>query len=100
VGGVLLNSKTVSLFFALNLPTSIGITGIDSTETLEHAVRAAIALRPFTVEEVEKLLENTGRASKSGEYEVFKTSSHFDLTAKHSERLGKDSKRVRALAPA
>ena len=34
-----------------------------------------------------------------GKYEFFKTSSHFDSTAKHADWLGEDSDLVQELAP-
>ena len=49
--GVILKSKTVSpiecLHYALNLPTSVVITGIDSMEILEQAFEAARTFRPM-----------------------------------------------------
>jgi hypothetical protein len=35
----------------------------------------------------------------AGKYELFKTSSHFDSTAKHPDWLGGDTPGVQALAP-
>ena len=35
----------------------------------------------------------------AGKYELFKTSSHFDSTAKHPDWLGEDAPEVQKLAP-
>lgn len=102
--GVILKSKAVQaidcLHYALNLPTSVVITGIDKPEILDQAVRAVTTFRPLTKEQVAGLLSKTRQAAAKGEYELFKTSQHFDSTAKHPEWLGKESPRVQQLAPA
>ena len=58
--GLILQSKTVSaaecLHYAMNLPTSVVITGIDSMERLDQAVEAAQTFKPLTPEEVGALL--------------------------------------------
>ena len=43
------------------------------------------------------LLYKTAQAAARGEYELFKTSSHFDSTAEHPQWLGKESSRVATL---
>jgi aryl-alcohol dehydrogenase-like predicted oxidoreductase len=100
--GVLLKSKVVTpvecLHYAMNLPTSVVITGIDSMEILEQALTAASTFRPLTRLQVAKLHAKTSVVAKSGEFELFKTSSHFDSTAQHPEWLGDDSARVKELA--
>jgi hypothetical protein len=37
--------------------------------------------------------------AQEGKYEFFKTSSHFDSTAKHADWLGEDSDLLQQLAP-
>jgi predicted aldo/keto reductase-like oxidoreductase len=100
--GVLLKSKVVTaiecLHYALNLPTSVVITGIDSMQILEQAFEAALSFKPLTRQQVAKLLAKTSKPSSHGEYELFKTTSHFDSTAENPEWLGGDSARVKALA--
>src|SRR5947207_5311838 len=58
--GILLKSKTVTaveaLHYALNLPTSVVITGIDRMEILEQALEVVRTFRPLTAQEVESLL--------------------------------------------
>ena len=100
--GVLLKSKVVTpiecLHYALSLPTSVVITGIDSMEILDQAFTAVKDFRPLTRDETAKLLAKTAEAARDGEYELFKTSSHFDSTAQNPEWLGEEPPRVKALA--
>ena len=101
--GVILKSKMVSpiecLHYALSLPTSVVITGIDKPEVLDQAFEAAKTFKPLNREEVSRLLAKTKEVAMAGKYELFKTSSHFDSTAKHPDWLGGESPGVQALAP-
>jgi aryl-alcohol dehydrogenase-like predicted oxidoreductase len=101
--GVILKSGTVTpvecLRYALNLPTSVVITGCDSIEVLDQAVETAGTFRPLSQAEVDALLAKTAPAASRGEFEPFKTSSIFDSTAFHPEWLGEESERVQALSP-
>ena len=101
--GVILKSKTVSavecLHFALSLPTSVVITGIDKQEVLDQAFEAVKSFNPMNREQVAQVLAKTKEAAMAGKYELFKTSSHFDSTAKHPDWLGGDTPGVQALAP-
>jgi predicted aldo/keto reductase-like oxidoreductase len=102
--GVILKSKTVTpiecLHFAMNLPTSVVITGITNDRDLNQAIEAAKTFHPMTESELSALLSKTKEAAAHGEYELFKTSTHHDSTAKHPEWLGGESPRVQKLAPA
>jgi predicted aldo/keto reductase-like oxidoreductase len=101
--GILLKSKTVTpvecLHYALNLPTSVVITGVDSMEILDQACEAVRTFRPMSDEEVQSMLSKTAVAAADGGYEPFKTSSIFDGTAQHPEWLGDEPQRVRQLKP-
>lgn len=103
-GGVVLRSGAVSavecLHYALNLPASVVITGIDSDEILEQAFEAARAFRPLARAAVAALLSRTESAAAGGKYELFKTTAVFDATAEHPEWLGGETEEVRQLAPA
>jgi predicted aldo/keto reductase-like oxidoreductase len=96
--GVILKSKTVTavecLHFAMNLPTSVVITGIDSMKILEQALRVAAEFRPLSKAKLAALKAKTARAAAQGEFELFKTSSLFDQTALHPEWLGDESARA------
>lgn len=101
--GVILKSGTVTpvecLHYALNLPTSVVITGCESIEILDQAIDAAASFRPLSDDEVAALLAKTAPAAATGAWEPFKTSSIFDSTAVHPEWLGEESERVQALSP-
>jgi predicted aldo/keto reductase-like oxidoreductase len=101
--GVILKSKAVSpmecLHYAMSLPTSVVITGIDKPEILDQAVEAAKTFQPMNREQVAQLLAKTKEIAMAGKYELFKTSSHFDSTAKHPDWLGGDVPGVQKLAP-
>jgi predicted aldo/keto reductase-like oxidoreductase len=89
--GDILKSKAVTpiecLHYALNLPTSVVITGIDSMKILDQACGAAATFKPMSREEVAALLAKTADAAKDGEYEQFKTSEKYDSTAKEPQNL-------------
>lgn len=99
--GILLKSKTVTpiecLHYALHLPTSVVITGIDSMAILDQAFEAIRTFRPFSDDALPKLLARTASAGARGEFEPFKTSSIFDSTAEHPDWLGKEPPRIQDL---
>ncbi|GFO66106.1 aldo/keto reductase [Geomonas paludis] len=99
--GILLKSGTASavecLRYALHLPTSVVITGIDSMEVLDQACHAADTFRPFEPAELESLLSRTAEAARTGYYEPFKTTSLFDGTAANPQWLGEEPERMRQL---
>ncbi len=101
--GILLKSGTVTatecLHYALNLPTSVVITGIDSEEILEQALTAVKTFQPMDAAAEDALLAKTHDAAMRGEFEPFKTTSVFDGTAQHPEWLGEEPARVKALMP-
>jgi aryl-alcohol dehydrogenase-like predicted oxidoreductase len=90
--GAILQSKTVTpiqcLHYAMNLPTSVVITGMDSMARLGQALEAVRTFRPMTKNEVAQVLKKTARAAEDGDFERFKTSEMFDATARHPEWLG------------
>jgi tyrosyl-tRNA synthetase len=99
--GIILKSQTVTpvecLHYALNLPTSVVITGCDSLEILDQAFDAVASFRPMTAAEVEALLARTKAAASHGEFELFKTSSIFDSTASNPAWLGDESQHIRQM---
>jgi aryl-alcohol dehydrogenase-like predicted oxidoreductase len=102
--GIILKSQTVTaiecLHYALNLPTSVVITGCDSMEILEQALTAARTFRPMSETEVKALLAKTAEAASRGEFELFKTTSIFDSTASNPAWLGEEPQRVQEMMPA
>jgi predicted aldo/keto reductase-like oxidoreductase len=100
--GVLLKSDVVSprecLRYALSLPTSVVITGIDSRDLLSQALDVARNFQPMTPAETSELLSRTVSAAAGGTYELFKTTQHHDSTAANPKWLGEDPERVAVLA--
>jgi aryl-alcohol dehydrogenase-like predicted oxidoreductase len=96
--GLILKSGSVTaiqcLHYALNLPTSVVITGMESLERLEQAFEAVRRFRPMTDAERSALLAKTATAASRGEFELFKTTSIFDGTATNPEWLGEEPERV------
>lgn len=90
--GAILQSHTVTpiecLHYALNLPTSVVITGIDRMEYLDQAFEAARTFRPMNEQAVTALLSRTAQSAGTGKYELFKTTSRFDGTAHNPQWLG------------
>ena len=90
--GDIIRSKTVTaiecLHYALNLPTSTVITGMDRMEILEQGLEAVRTFKPLAPEEVAALLAKTADAAAQGAYEQFKTTARFDGTAQHPQWLG------------
>ncbi|HEY2026607.1 MAG TPA: aldo/keto reductase, partial [Gemmatimonadaceae bacterium] len=102
--GIILKSGTVTptecLHYALNLPTSVVITGCDTVAILDQALEAARTFRPMSGAQVDALLMKTKDAASRGEFEPFKTSSIFDSTATHPEWLGEEPQRIKELMSA
>jgi len=102
--GLILRSRTVTavecLRYALHLPTSVVITGIDSMQILEQALEVARSFTPMTPSEVSVLLARTAKAAASGHFELFKTTSAFDGTAQNPAWLGEEPERVQQVMPA
>lgn len=102
--GIILRSNTVTpiecLHYALNLPTSVVITGIDSMEILEQTFEAVRTFQPMNDEQVRSLLAKTAEAASRGKFEPFKTSSIFDSTAQNPDWLGEEPQRIQQLMSA
>jgi aryl-alcohol dehydrogenase-like predicted oxidoreductase len=101
--GIILKSGTVTavecLQYALNLPTSVVITGCESVEVLEQALAALRTFRPLSAAHVQGLLAKTRAAASRGQFEPFKTTSLFDSTAINPDWLGEEPQHVRDLLP-
>jgi uncharacterized protein len=89
---IILESKTVTavecLHYAMNLPTSVVITGCDSMQILEQALGVARSFRPMNSSEVAALLAKSAQAAQSGRYELYKTTHTFDGTYQNPQWLG------------
>jgi len=90
--GNILKSGVVSpiecLHFALNLPTSVVITGCESLERVDQAVEALRTFRPLSQTQVAGLLAKTRSAAMTGTFEPFKTTANYDGTAHNPQWLG------------
>jgi len=90
--GLILQSKTVTpmecLHYALNLPTSVVITGCDSMQILDQAFEAARTFKPLTESEIITILDKTREAAASGKYELFKVDTRFDGTIRNPQWMG------------
>ncbi len=87
------------LHYALNLPTSVVITGIENRRDLDQAFEAVRTFAPMDHATVAELLDRSRPYALDGKYELFKTSATFDGTAKNARWLGEDVDAVQALAP-
>ena len=89
---IILKSKTATpiecLHYAMNLPTSVVITGCDSMDILQQAVEAASTFRSMSSTEVAAILAKTAPAAKDGEFERYKISHDFDGTYRNPQWLG------------
>jgi uncharacterized protein len=88
----ILESKTATpvecLHYAMNLPTSVVITGCDSLPILQQAVDAARSFQPLNSSQVAALLAKTAKAAEAGQFELYKTTHHFDGTYANPQWLG------------
>jgi aryl-alcohol dehydrogenase-like predicted oxidoreductase len=89
---IILESKTATptecLYYSMNLPTSVVITGCDSMEILHQALHAARSFQPMDFSQVAALLARTSKAAEAGRFELYKTSHQFDGTYANPQWLG------------
>jgi hypothetical protein len=94
--GFVLESTKVTpvecLHYAMTLPTSTVITGIDGLDILKQDLDAVKTFRPLTDKQLAALLERTAEAASDGRFEPFKTGNGIDGTAQHPEWLGAPDK--------
>ena len=76
------------LHYAMSLPTSTVITGIDDLKILDQALEAVRTFLPMTESQIATLLSRTAQTAATGHYEQFKTTQKFDSTARKPEWLG------------
>jgi predicted aldo/keto reductase-like oxidoreductase len=90
--GIILKSNTATpvecLHYAMSLPTSTVITGMDTMDLLNQGLNAARTFKPMSKTEMAALLQKTAAAAEDGKYELFKTTSRFDGTAHNPQWLG------------
>jgi aryl-alcohol dehydrogenase-like predicted oxidoreductase len=76
------------LHYALNLPTSVVITGMETMARLDQAFEAVRTFKPMSQDQIAALLARTATAARAGKHEGFKTTAEFDATARHPEWIG------------
>jgi len=76
------------LHYALNLPTSVVMSGCDSMERLDQSLEAVKTFKPFSQSQLTTLVAKTKQAAMTGKFEPFKTTAQFDGTATHPEWMG------------
>jgi aryl-alcohol dehydrogenase-like predicted oxidoreductase len=90
--GVILRSGIVKpvecLHYAMSLPTSTVIVGIDSLDILRQNLEAIRDFKPLSSDQVAALLDRTAKAAAEGRFEPFKTTNMYDGTAHNPGWLG------------
>lgn len=91
-GKFILESNTVSpaecLQYALSQPTSVVIHGMEKMEYLEQTLDVVKNFKRLTNQQISALAGKARQAAMTGKYELFKTTNHFDSTAKNPSWLG------------
>jgi aryl-alcohol dehydrogenase-like predicted oxidoreductase len=82
--GILLQSRAVTavecLRYAMSLPVSVTITGVDSVGVLQQDLRTVLGFERMTDEERQAVLAKAADAARTGAYEKYKTTTVFDST--------------------
>ncbi|MGZ4789935.1 MAG: aldo/keto reductase [Terriglobales bacterium] len=88
----ILESKTVTpeecLRYAMSLPTSVVITGIDSMDVLQQDLKVLRNFKKLDQQQMAALLAKTAPVAKAGKFELYKTTHHFDGTVQNPQWLG------------
>jgi uncharacterized protein len=71
-------SAEEALRYAMSLPVTTTITGIDKPEILQQNLKIARGFKPMTAAEMQALRERTREAAGDGRYELYKVSLKFD----------------------
>jgi predicted aldo/keto reductase-like oxidoreductase len=75
------------LRYALSLPTSVVISGMDKMEVLNKNLAIARNFRPMTDDERTQVLARTQPLAATGQHEQFKSSQRYDGTAQNPHWL-------------
>jgi aryl-alcohol dehydrogenase-like predicted oxidoreductase len=76
------------LSYAMTLPVSVVVTGCDSVERVEQALRIGRAFSPLGLDDLEALLARTAGAARGGVHELYKTTEQYDGTTQNPSWLG------------
>ncbi|HDR72947.1 MAG TPA: aldo/keto reductase [Methanoculleus sp.] len=89
--GTVFDTNTVTaieaLHYAMNLPTDVVVTGMESRADLAQALQAAMSFQPLAEEEVASILARTAPKAGNGVFEHYKTTERHDSTSMHPEWL-------------
>lgn len=76
------------LRYAMTLPVSVVVTGCESVERLEQALRVARGFVPMAADELDRLAARTAGAARDGVHELYKTTEQYDGTSANPHWLG------------
>jgi len=76
------------LRYAMSLPVATVITGCDSVDRVDQALRIAAGFKPLSESEVSGLLARTEERARGGASEKYKTTTDYDGTTQNPEWLG------------
>ena len=76
------------LRYAMSLPVSVVVTGCDSVDRVQQAVRLAAGFQPMAERDVAALLARTEPRARGGASERYKTTTEYDGTTQNPEWLG------------
>jgi predicted aldo/keto reductase-like oxidoreductase len=71
-------SAEEALRYAMSLPVSLTISGVDSLDVLHQNLGIARGFRPMTARELEALRRRVAGYAEDGALELYKTTKHFD----------------------
>lgn len=71
-------SAVECLHYAMSLPTSVVITGCETMERVEQALKAGRTFKPLDAAQIAALLERSKELGSSGKGEPFKLTTNFD----------------------
>ena len=90
-GGEILKSNSATptecLHFALSMPTSVVISGMDKMEVLQKNLEAVKNFKPMSADEIAAVLAKTQSHAGAGKFEGFKTTARYDATARNHHWL-------------
>ena len=78
-------TATECLQYAMNLPTSVVITGCESIANVEQAIRAAETFKPMSSDEVSAILAKAAPVGMTGSVEGYKNTKVYDATDFHPD---------------
>jgi hypothetical protein len=93
------SSRFMAFTTPLSLRLSVLIAGINTPELLNQGFTAVQGLSAHGRIRSFCLISKTQQAAYEGKYELFKTTAHFDTTARRPNWLSSDSPPVEQLAP-